>query len=118
MNEKPYFCPGPYSDSLKQKYPHQLSIYSFKCRRTNGCSMHHTPHSPDPGDYGFHVLAHIVGTSPLLTQEQNHLRGILVLPSLIRASNQNMANITFVLLSIFLVVIIVMWLLNIFCNSF
>ena len=51
-----------------------MNLYLSKI--VNGCSMHHTPISPDSGDCAIHILANIVSRSSLIVKHQNKLKKI------------------------------------------
>ena len=57
-----------------------MNIYLSKI--ANGCSMHHTPISPDSGDCALHLLANIVCRSSFIVKNQNKLRKLMDLPLL------------------------------------
>ena len=57
-----------------------MNLYLSKI--ANGCSMHHTPISPDSGDCALHLLANIVCRSSLIVKNQNKLRKLMDLPLL------------------------------------
>ena len=55
-----------------------MHIYLSKI--DNGCSMHHTPISPDSGDCALYLLVNIVCRSLLIVKNQNKIRKLTDLP--------------------------------------
>jgi len=68
-------------------------IDAYLDRIANGCSIHHSPISPDSGDCGLHLLANIVCYSSPIVKNQNKLRKLMHLPLLFDVNRTNIKGL-------------------------